>query len=86
MSNFPHNVLPTATLYVSYCHTKTFTHAFVDTGSQRSYVSPELVKKFNLPVIEQVPVHLSTFGNDTTLHLLDLVKIKVQMGEKMYSY
>ena len=41
-----------------------------------------LVKKLNLAVIEQVPVHLSTFGNDTTLHFLDLVKIKVQMGKR----
>ena len=82
VSNFPHNVLPTATLDVSYCHAKTFMCAFSDTGFQRSFVSPELVKKLNLPVIEQVPVHLSTFCNDTTLHLLDLVKIKVQMGKR----
>ena len=82
VSNFSHNVLPTATLDVSHCHAKTFTRAFFDTGSQRSFVSPELVKKLNLPVIEQVPVHLSTFGNYTTLHLLDLVKIKVQMGKR----
>ena len=56
--------------------------AFFDTGSQRSFVSPELVKKLNLPVIEQVPVHLNTFGNNATLHLLNLVKIKVQMGKR----
>ena len=82
VSNFPHNVLPTATLDISYCHAKTFTHTFFDTGSQRSFVSPKLVKKLILPVIEQVSVHLSTFSNDTTLHLLDLVKIKVQMGKR----
>ena len=82
VSNFPHNVLPTATIDISYCHAKTFIRAFFDTGSQRSFVSPELVKKLNLPVIEQVPVHLSTFGNDTTLYLLDLVKIKVRMGKR----
>ena len=83
VSNFPHNVLPTATLDISYCHTKTFTRPFFDTGSQRSFVSPELVKKLNLPVIEEVPVHLSTFGNDTTLHHFNfLVKIKVQMGKR----
>ena len=82
VSNFPHNVLPTATLNVSYCHTRTITRAFFDTGSQRSFVSPELVRKLNLPVIEQVPVHLSTFGNDTALHFLDLVKVKVQVGRR----
>ena len=82
VSNFPHNVLPTATLNVSYCHARTATRAFFDTGSQRSFVSPELVRKLNLPVIEQVPVHLSTFGNDTALHFLDLVKVKVQVGRR----
>ena len=82
VSNFPHNVLPTATLDVSNCHAKTFTRAFSNTGSQRSSVSPELVRKLNLPVIEQVPVHLSTFGNNTTSHFLNLVKIKVQVGRR----
>ena len=43
VSNFLHNVLPTATLNVSYCHARTITRAFFDTGSQRSFVSPELV-------------------------------------------
>ena len=82
VSNFPHNVLPTATLNVSYCHARTITRAFFDTGSQRSFMSPELVRKLNLPVIEQVPVHLSTFGNDTALHFLNLVKVKVQVGRR----
>ena len=82
VSNFPHNVLPTATLNVSYCHARAVTRAFFNTGSQRSFVSPELVRKLNLPVIEQVPVHLSTFGNDAALHFLDLVKVKVQVGRR----
>ena len=63
-------------------HSETTCSCFFDTDSQRSFVSPELVKKLNLPVIEQVPAHLSTFGNGTTLRLLDLVKIKVQMGKR----
>ena len=63
-------------------YARTITRAFFDTGSQRSFVSPELVRKLNLPVIEQVPVHLSTFGNDTALHFLDLVKVKVQVGRR----
>ena len=39
VSNFPHNVLPTATLHVGYCHAKTFTSSFFDTGFQRSFIS-----------------------------------------------
>ena len=82
VSNFLHNVLPTATLNVSYCHARTITRAFFDTGLQRSFISPELVRKLKLPVIEQVPVHLSTFGNDTALNFLDLVKVKFQVGRR----
>ena len=33
VSNFLHNVLPIATLNVSYCHARTITKAFFDTGS-----------------------------------------------------
>ena len=82
VSNFPHNVLQTATLTISYCNARTKTRAFFDTGSQRSFVSPELVRKLKLPVIEQIPVHLSTFGNDTALHFSDVVKVKVQVGKR----
>ena len=59
VSNFPHIVLPTATLTVSYSNARTKTRAFFETGSQRSFVSSELVRKLNLPVIKQIPVHLS---------------------------
>ena len=82
VTNFPHNVLPTATLTVRYCNARTKTRAFFDTGSQRSFVSPELVRKLNLPVIEQIPVHLSKFSNDTVLHFLNVVKVKVQVGKR----
>ena len=82
VSNFPHNVLPIATLTVSYSNARTKTRAFFDTGSQRSFVSPELVRILNLPVIKQIPIHLSTFGNYTALHFLDVVKVKVQVGKR----
>ena len=82
VSNFPHNVLPTATLTVSYSNARTKTRAFFDTGSQRSFVSPELVRKLNLPIIEQIPVHLSTFSNDTALHFIDIVKVKARVGKR----
>ena len=71
-----HN-LPTATLTASYSNVRTKTQAFFDTGFQRSFVSPELVRKLNLPVIEQIPVHLSAFGTDTVLHFFDIVKVQV---------
>ena len=80
-SNFPNNVLPTATLNVSYCNEQANVRAFFDTGSHRSFISPDVVKRLNLRVIKQVPVNLNTFGNDTESCMLDLVKVKIRFGK-----
>ena len=80
-SNFPSNVLPTAMLKVSYCNEQANVRAFFDTGSHGSFISPDVVKRLNLRVIKQVPVNLSTFGNDTESCMLDLVRVKVCFGK-----
>ena len=79
--NFPNNVLPTATLNVGYCNEQVNVRAFFDTGSHRSFISPEVVKRLNLRAIKQVPVNLNTFGNETESCMLDLVKVKVRLGK-----
>ena len=76
------NVLPTATLDLRYNNHKLTTRAFFDTGSQRSFVSLEIKCRLNLPVIQQVPIQLSTFENDSTSCLLALVRVKVQFGKR----
>ena len=80
-TSFPNNVLPTATLNVGYCNQQVNVRAFFDTGSHRSFISPEVVKRLNLQVIKQIPVNLSTFGNETESCMLDLVKVKVRLGK-----
>ena len=73
--------MPTATLNVGYCDQQVNVRAFIDTGSHRSFISPEIVKRLNLRVIKQIPVNLSTFGNETESCMLDLVKVKVRLGK-----
>ena len=80
-TSFPNNVLPTAALNVRYCDKQVNVRAFFDTGSHRSFVSPDVVKRLNLRVIKQIPVNLSTFGNETESCMLDLVKVKVRLGK-----
>ena len=80
-TSFPNNVLPTATLNVRYCDKQANVRAFFDTGSHRSFISPEVVKRLNLRVIKQIPVNLSTLGNETESCMLDLVKVKVRLGK-----
>ena len=73
--------MPTATFNIGYCHEQVNVRAFFDTGSHRSFISPEIVKRLNLKVIKQIPVNLITFGNETESCMLDLVKIKVRLGK-----
>ena len=80
-TSFPNNVLPTATLNVGYCDQQVNVRAFFNTGSHRSFISPEIIKRLNLRVIKQIPVNLSTFGNETESCMLDLVKVKVRLGK-----
>ena len=80
-TSFPNNVLPTATLNVSYCDQQVNVRAFFDTGSHRSFTNPEVVKRLNLRVIKQIPVNLSMFGNETESCMLDLLKVKVRLGK-----
>ena len=80
-TSFPNNVLPTATLNVRYCDKQVNVRAFFDTGSHRSFISPDVVERLNLRVIKQIPVNLSTFGNETESCMLDLFKVKVRLGK-----
>ena len=73
--------MPTATLNVRYCDQQVNVRAFFDTGSHRSFISPDVVKRHSLRVIKQIPVNLSTFGNDTESCMLDLAKVKVRLGK-----
>ena len=73
--------MPTATLNVRYCNKQVNVRAFFDTGSHRSFISPDVVKRLNLRVIKQIPVNLSTFGNETESCMLDSVKVKVRLGK-----
>ena len=80
-TSFPNNVLPTATLNVRYCYEQVKVRAFFDTGSHRSFISPDVVKRLNLRVIKQIPVNLSMFGNKTESCMFDLVNVKVRLGK-----
>ena len=72
-------------LNVGYCNQQANVRAFFDTGLHRSFICPEVVKRLNLRAVKQVPVNLSTFGNETESCMLDLVKIKTRLGKSKIS-
>ena len=84
-SSLTRNVLPTATLDLRYFNRRLNTRAFFDTGSQQSFISPEIVRRLNLPVLERVPIQLATFSSDSTSCILDLMKVKVQFGNRRFT-
>ena len=84
-SSLTSNVLPTATLGLRYFNQRLNTRAFFDTGSQRSFVSPEIVRRLNLPILEKVPIQLATFGNGSISRTLDLVKVQIQFGNRRFT-
>ena len=52
----------------------------VDSGSQKSFISPKLAQDLKLPVINKVRLQLSTFGKEAETHEFDVVKARIQMG------
>ena len=61
------------------------TWAFFNTDSQQSFISPEIVCRLNLPVLERVTIQLAAFGNNSTSCLLDIAKEKVQLGYRRFT-
>ena len=81
-SSLTNNVLPTATFDLCYQQQKLSTRAFFNTSSQRSFVSPKIVKRLNLPLMEKVLIEISTFVSDSSSFVLDLVRVKIQFGRR----
>ena len=71
-SNFPNNVLPTATLKVSYCNEQANVRAFFDTGSHRSIGISHCFKTLDYYLILMC-MHLE-FPNNNFLLIMFLLK------------
>ena len=83
--NFPNNVLPTATLNVGYCNQQANVRTFFDTGSHRSFISPEVVKRLNLRVIKQVPMGiLPESFSPSERETISLVRSNMEKSELGY--
>ena len=76
------SVTPTAKVTLSRCDNKIDTRVLLDSGSQRSFISPKLVKQLQLPVIARIPMQIETFGSEIIAETFDMVKVKVKLGFK----
>ena len=78
----PPSATPTAKVILSRNDRKISTRVFLDSGSQRSFISPKLVEQLQLPVVASIPIQITTFGSEIMAETLDLVKVKVKLGFK----
>ena len=80
--SLPPSATPTAKVILSRNDRKISTRVFLDSGSQRSFISPQLVEQLQLPVVARIPIQITTFGSEIMAETLDLVKVKVKLGFK----
>ena len=53
---------------------------FFDSGSQHSFVSPEVVAQLGLVPFKSVSVTLAAFGHQLKTEILNLVRVPVWLG------
>ena len=80
--SLPPSATPTAKVILNRNDRKISTRVFLDSGSQRSFISPKLVEQLQLPVVARIPIQITTFGSEIMAETLDLVKVKVKLGFK----
>ncbi|XP_064120771.1 uncharacterized protein LOC135225369 [Macrobrachium nipponense] len=74
--------LPTATLLLSNDGNRIPVRAFLDSGSQRTFINPDVVEKLNLLPIKQVELTLIPFGDNVETKMFDVVRVMVRAGTK----
>ncbi|XP_068229582.1 uncharacterized protein [Palaemon carinicauda] len=70
--------LPTATLQLTNEKNRISVRAFLDSGSQRTFINPEVVEKLNLVPIKRVGLTLIPFGDRVETNLFDVVRDKYE--------
>ena len=73
-------VMPTVQVKVTRGRNKYPIRSLIDTGSQKSFISAELAKKLQLPVVNTVRLSITTFGGEGVIKEFDAIRLKVQLG------
>ena len=58
---------------------------FFDSGSQKSFVHPEVLKGLNLKPTGSAKFHLATFGREPELVQCATIKLRLSLGNKVFS-
>ena len=84
-SSFSVTALATATTQLAGGGSRNYTRAFFDSGAQKSFIQTELAEKLELPVIDEISLSLSSFGNEPVNVICNVVRVVVRLGRSRVS-
>ncbi|XP_066965447.1 uncharacterized protein [Macrobrachium rosenbergii] len=81
--DLPCTILPTAMAEIHHKQGSKRVRLFLDTGSQRSFISAKTGKQLGLPVVGKVALNIAPFGSAEISGQYDVVSCRVEMGNRI---
>ncbi|XP_064112036.1 uncharacterized protein LOC135219307 [Macrobrachium nipponense] len=81
--DLPCTILPTAMAEIHHKQGSKRVRLFLDTGSQRSFISAKTAKQLGLPVVGKVALNIAPFGSAEISGQYDVVSCRVEMGNRI---
>ncbi|XP_068201726.1 uncharacterized protein [Palaemon carinicauda] len=85
MSNvdLPRTILPTAMAEINHRQGSKRVRLFLDTGSQKSFISAKTARQLGLPVVGKVALNIAPFGSAEISGQYDVVSCRVEIGRRI---
>ncbi|XP_068215779.1 uncharacterized protein [Palaemon carinicauda] len=81
--DLPCTILPTAMAEINHKQGSKRVHLFLDTGSQRSFMSAKIARQLGLPVVGKVALNIGPFGSAEISGQYDAVRCRVEIGRRV---
>ncbi|XP_068203708.1 uncharacterized protein [Palaemon carinicauda] len=85
MSNvdLPCTILPTAMAEINHKQGSKRVRLFLDTGSQKSFISAKTARQLGLPVVGKVALNIAPFGSAEISGQYDVVSCRIEIGRRV---
>ncbi|XP_068242158.1 uncharacterized protein [Palaemon carinicauda] len=80
--DLPCTILPTAMAEVNHKQGSKRVHLFLDSGSQKSFISAKTERQLGLPVVGRVALNIAPFGSTEINGQPDVISCRVEMGKR----
>ncbi|XP_068250231.1 uncharacterized protein [Palaemon carinicauda] len=81
--DLPCTILPTAMAEINHKQGSKRVRLFLDTGSQKSFISAKTTRQLGLPVVERIALNIALFGSAEISGQYDVVSCRVEMGKRI---